>query len=74
MKKANMALEIVVKIALAVIVVVIILYLVADKAGITGKNLNSCETKGGTCIKEISKCETGYIAYECPKDTYCCIS
>lgn len=74
MKKGDLSIQMIVSFALLLIILVVMLYLVSDKLGATKRDVNSCETKGGECVRNAGECDAGTAAFECPDNMVCCLN
>lgn len=73
-KKSMSAISIIISLAAVMILVIIYISIFSEKSGIFSKTINSCETKGGKCLKECSP-DSAYANFECPgKGQICCIN
>ena len=73
-KKSMSAISIVISLAAVMILVIIYISIFSEKSGIFSKNINSCDTKGGKCLKGCGP-DSAYVNFECQeKDQICCIN
>lgn len=74
MKKANLSIQMIISIALALIVFVVMIFILSDKGGTAEQDIHSCETKGGECVSSAKDCEQSLVNFECPEGMVCCLS
>ena len=74
MKKGNLSIQTIVTFALLLIILVVIVFMISDKLGAAKRDANSCETKGGECVRNAGECDAGTAAFECPNNMVCCLN
>lgn len=77
MKKAELAMDMIVMAALALVVLVVLLLFFTGKIGAVNKSLSDCQNQGGSCI-DAEQCNSAYqgsiVNFTCSSGNVCCIS
>ena len=58
-KKGDISLNIIIMAAVGLLVLVILSVIFIGKMGLTSKNVDNCETKGGQCVDTAATCTSG---------------
>jgi competence protein ComGC len=73
MRKAMTTMQII-SMVIVLVVVAVLVFVVAVKLGYFNTNITSCQSRGGTCVKEVADCDQSISYFDCPKEApICCI-
>lgn len=73
-KKAELSIEMMVLIALALIFLIIVAFVMTGKIKIFSKGLGDCETKSGKCMDKEESCYGTVTGFDCADKKICCMN
>lgn len=74
MKQAELPINVLIVLVLSLIVFAIVVIMFLNKTGEQTENYNSCETKGGSCVKSAEECGYSAAQFKCPEKMVCCLN
>ena len=77
-KNGELTLSVIVMAALALVVLIIMIAIFAGKVNLFNRDVSSCATKNGDCVKDAKSCSGQIVSFTCEKETdnpnpVCCI-
>lgn len=72
-KTAELSVNIIILIVLGLIILLVIVTIFSKQSGRTSTALNSCESRGGSCVASGSCTRGSNIPNVCPSPQICCV-